>query len=180
MYSAIFTLWQICVFRKGPEQLPAATQILALTILLLILVEGLSIPITPMGVSILTWAAILVTQFILVAAFAYALLRFRKTPNRLFQTLSAWYGTDAILAAFMLIAVSLIPQVGIVGILVVVLFGWQVAIHGFILHRSLTTSFVAGIGIAFALHLVIGILLTTIFDIQISNPLVDSAESPPS
>ena len=170
MYTAIFTLWNICIFRRGPEHLPALPKFLLVTIFLGLFVNALSVPIasSETSTSTLTLIAMLPTQFALYAITIYVMLKSRSTPDRLYQTLSAWYGTHAIIAALTILVVNITSSVAAVQVAAfVMLFGWQTAVHGFVLHRSLTTTFLVGIAIAFAMEVLIGIVIFNLFDIQI-------------
>ena len=184
MYSFIFTLWNICTFQRGPEHLPGTTPVLVVALLLNLAIGALSIFVSPLPTltlgSVFSSVGIGVAQVLLAAAFVYGLLKFRNSTNRLFKTMTAWYGTEAVVGAFTLIVIGIVSSKPVIGLIGFLLFAWQVAIHGFVLHRSLTTSFAAGVGIAFALHLVVSILIFTLFDIDIPDLAADATSNPSS
>lgn len=180
MYAIIFTLWNICTFQRGPEHLPASVSVLALAMFLTLAIGTLSIVVSPIASLTLKSIFIAIAQIALAAALVYGLLKFRNSTNRLFKTMSAWYGTEAVVGAFILIVSGVMTSLPIFSLVGFLLFAWQVAIHGFILHRSLTVSFAAGVGIAFGLHLVMGILVYTMFDLELPDLAADATTSPPS
>lgn len=99
--------WQICIFRRGPHDVPYAP---ALTGLLLVLVAGLGAlsiwllagvdsprpddkPVAPFTQMLVQWLALAIWL-----GLVFVLLRFKGLGNRYLQTITAALGTDIIMA----------------------------------------------------------------------------------
>lgn len=144
---------ELCLFRKGPQDLPASWTLLKLTLSANALVGVLGLlTITGLASALVQTAAGLG----LLSGVVYAGLWFYNYPNRFLQTLTALAGADALLGVFALPVLFWTQQMAATGgdaSLPVLLFwgllGWSVAVTVHILHHALATS--RGLALAYTL-----------------------------
>lgn len=170
MAAIILVFWRICTFRGGPDTVPVSTLLLTVVIVAnavisLIASSVLQSIMPPPAVSETADLTIVSNEFNLIttvivsqastAALVGLILAMMNFTQRLYQTLTALFGTDIIItalgAAVVMIATVLNPilsQVAFLG-----MFIWTVGTFGFILHKALEISM--GFGIAAALFVMI-------------------------
>jgi hypothetical protein len=140
----------ISLFRKGPQDCPAST-------LLLWLAMGVNLAVgIVLSLFDMDWVEALVqslTGFLLLAGFLGAALYLTGKMLRFLQTATAAFGCDSLISATALPLLALAPWLpeaaGVVGILLMLLMLWQIAVIGHILHHALSIPFPAGLGLAF-------------------------------
>lgn len=174
MTAIAFIFWRICLFKTGPEVVPANNFLLGSLITLNILVSWLAsivlqaiLPISPEATSqisdqeltALTDVSLLITRIVVslasTAGLIWGVLAIMNFSSRVNKVLCAVFGTDIILTVATTLAVfvgqAVHPMLGQFAILA--MFFWTLATMGFILHRALAISL--GFGIAAALFVLI-------------------------
>ena len=173
MTAIAFTFWRICLFKQGPETLPASNFLLALVILMNAMVSWVaSVMLEPLiinqedlsslGVdaaaepaSGFTVLSLVIVSLASTTALVWGTLSLMSHKDRVARTLMAIFGADVILTVLTAASVyfgalfdSIITQLAGIG-----MFLWTVAVYGFILHRALSVSM--GMGIAAGLFIMI-------------------------
>ena len=149
MYDIIKILFDICLFKKGPQDLPYS-----LWLLRILLVVYVSIRILMLSIHF-DWLNVLlqvIVEIFLVAGFFWIMLYLARKLGRFYQALSAVLGTDALISFFALpeIASLEIGQGGSVVFLVMLgLIGWHWAVTGHIIRNALEKSLSFSLGLAF-------------------------------
>ena len=145
---ALFDLFfDICLFRKGPQDVPAGMALLKLCLLGYGL-SGLAMLLlsTPFPVAILQ----ILLDLVLLAGLLHLALLARRHPRRFEQTLSALTGTGALIGLLALPLVAWISQQGAEGgiqlpsLLLLALMAWSIAIMAHILRHALDIPLWAG------------------------------------
>lgn len=141
----------ICLFRRGPQDLPASHFLLGAVVLVNVLISfclaGLEADLPQALLQSLLAPAFL-------AIFLFGLLKFSKRPSRFLQTVTAGIGSDAVITvlAIPLVLLSLaIPDVrAYAGLLLFALMLWEMAVIGHIIRHAMDIPFMAGLGLALA------------------------------
>ncbi|MEO8223998.1 MAG: hypothetical protein ABI661_04280, partial [Gammaproteobacteria bacterium] len=146
---------QIALRRRGPEDLPDSRFLVLVAGLVYVAVQGfLAVPVygTPLALG-----QSLALDLVLLCGCLWGLLRLAGHAPRFRQTLTALFGTGAVLGLCMLpftvwldaAAAPGKPAVGpTIGLLAVV--SWSLVVNGHIFSRALSAPFVAGLAIAVA------------------------------
>ena len=155
MQHVLTTFLNIVLFRTGPETLPESRLLLSFACIFYLVVNVISILLTG---AIDSAFLLLMTDLLLMVAWASTILIIFETRPRLTQTLTALLGAGAVLQGFML-PLSVGPPVdqqteGLVllralGFLLILL--WAVGVYGQIIARAINK----GIGV--------GVLLSTLY-----------------
>lgn len=145
---------EICVLRRGPQDLPVSTLLLG------IMLVAHTVSSTLLSVVTLdVWKAIMagIVDTLLVAALTGSLLYLHRLKSRIVQTLTAMTGTGAIIT---LAAIPLFTWLKgaeaagsgspIAALLVLGLIAWSLGVSGHILRHALSVPYILGILIAFA------------------------------
>lgn len=149
MYALFNLFLDICLFRKGPKDLPASAALLKICLLaygltgLLVLVLS-----TPVLVALLQ----ILLDLVLLSGLLHLALIVRRHPQRFEQTLSALTGTGALMALLALPLMSWIlggSSAELPSVLLLVLMVWSIGIMAHILRQTFETSL--GIGVLYAL-----------------------------
>jgi len=146
---------QIALRRRGPEDLPDSRFLLLLAGTAYVLAQ--SVLAAPVYESLLALGRSLVLDVLLLCGCLWGLLRLAGHAGRYRQTLTAVFGTGALLSVCMLpfnYWLDLTPEPGkpalapTIALLAVV--SWSLVVNGHILARALSWPFVAGLGISIA------------------------------
>jgi len=154
MFEIIKLIFDICLFKKGPQDLPHSVWLLRI-----MLVAYLSIRVLMLSIHY-DWLNILIQVIVdifLVTGFFWTLLFLDRKLGRLHQVFSAVLGTDALISFFALpgIATMEIGQGGLWVFLVMLgLIGWHWAVTGHIINNALEKSLSFSLGLAFLYLLV--------------------------
>ncbi|MBM3202441.1 hypothetical protein FJZ55_00840 [Candidatus Woesearchaeota archaeon] len=146
----IHLLFQICIFRKGPQDVPASLPLLVVT-LLLYLVMGVLLLAQETG-----WLeGILRTlaEATLLGGFLWTTLRLMDKRPRLLQTAIAVYASDALVSSValpLLLLMASTPEAKPVYLLLLGLMIWHWAVMGHILRHAVSVRWVHGVGLAMA------------------------------
>ena len=106
LLNVLLTAWRICIFRAGPQDLPAATQAVAHAVMLAVVVQALQFQ---LSLPLLPAIAQSVVAVIVVWAFTTGVLNMRGKPERAPQTASALLLTNAIFS--LLLVPFLLPMI---------------------------------------------------------------------
>ena len=149
MFDIIKVLFDICLFKKGPQDLPYSLWLLRF---LLVVYIGIRILMLSIHFDWLNVLLQVIVDVILVAGFFWTLLYLARKLGRFYQALSAVLGTDALISFIALPALATM-ETGHGGhwvILVVLgLIGWHWAVTGHIIRNALEKSLSFSLGVAF-------------------------------
>ena len=149
MFDIIKLLFEICLFKKGPQDLPYSLWLLRL---LLVVYIGIRILMLSIHFDWLNVLLQVIVDVILVASFFWIILYLSRKLGRFYQALSAVLGTDAMISFFALPGMATI-ETGNGGLWVVLvmlgLIGWHWAVTGHIIHNALEQSLSFSLGLAF-------------------------------
>lgn len=156
----------IVLLRLGPQDLPAGTAPLTVAMLLYLLATSLTIT---LGQPPDNAAGVLILAMLLPLVLARIVLTLRQLPQRWAQTVTALFGTSALLTAISLPLVTMAgreePPV-IAALMSLGVFVWSFAVDAHIWRHALNVSFAAGLTVAVVLFAV------TLFVIQtLAGPL---------
>ena len=151
MLSLVSLFWNICLTRKGPEDVPAQYALIALLIIgKLVLFLGVS---TIRGNDLDALA--LVTQVVIWSAIVGLLtglaLQLRGLFSRFGATFGAILGSELLMTALYFVVILAVSAVGIdanlslVTLFTTIISVWTIFIVGFIMHRALNINILLGI-----------------------------------
>ncbi|SRR6056297_1092229 len=153
MTALIQRLLGIVVLRYGPQDIPAGTSVLLATVAIYMVSAAVSLNMgSPSGSP--TMILLLATG--LPMALTWILLSTKGKTSRWEQTLSALYGTSALLS---LLSLPLNIPTGaeplpLVVLLSLVIFLWSFAVDAHIWRHALDISFAAGLAVAMIMFLI--------------------------
>ncbi len=156
MKAIVLTFVSICLLRRGPEVVPTHPWFLASLVganimisLLLMLQMELLQPLPAL--------AYISASMTASAALVWFALYLRDFESRFPATITALFGCDLLLTTLLLVLLQVLPDHGstFAQSLVALIMIWSVAVSGYILHRALQISVLAGILLALAV-LIIG------------------------
>lgn len=170
MTAILLVFWRICIFKGGPDSVPANTTLLAIVIFISALTSLIAssflqtvLPPPPpadvMDIKVVSSEFSLITSVVVsqasTAGLVWLVLALMSFNGRLYQTLAAVFGVDSIVTAVSTCAIFIttlispvLSQIAFLG-----MFFWSVGTLGFILHKALELSL--GLGIAAALFVMI-------------------------
>lgn len=158
MTELLRTLFRICLLQAGPQDLPAATSILATLTALgwgasIVIIEQLE----PAG-SVIAEVT-LATAFALL--FTWLALSLRRLSNRFVQTASALFGTDLLLLipAGPLLLATASGDAPTLQFALLALWLWSIAIKGHIFRHALDLPVSGGVAVA-VLYTLLSLFLT--------------------
>ena len=150
-------IFDICLLRGKPQDLPASHTLLVLAALAGVVVDFLSLPNREFDFGRLLF---IVTQAVLFGTGLWMLLKLRGFAARWTQTATALYAANAL---FSLLLLPLIPalaemleagppaSLGWQGMLMMVLSGWFLAVMARVLREALEASLLGSFGLSLAL-----------------------------
>jgi len=162
MYAHLSLLFNICLLRKGPQDISHSQPVLRLTMLGYAAVSYL---ILQMSADSLTALLQVATELIITISFVALLLSMVNKPYRFVQTTSTLLGTDALISAFAvpIIATLSLDSNNILAfftMLALMIWHWIITAH--IIRHALDKPFSFALGITFLYLLIafqiIGIL----------------------
>ena len=161
--SLLKLFWNICLFRQGPQDIPASTFLLRLLIILYAIVNSI-ILLLESGWQIMLLQ--LPLQLVLMTGFFWGLLRLYNQQKRYPQTISALLGCDVLisLCAFPpLIWMITVPTNNFSFLLMLGIMVWQLAVIGHIVRQALSQHFYFAIGLAVVYVILSFKIMQTIF-----------------
>jgi hypothetical protein len=164
-------LFDICLFRKGPEDLPANKNLMLSIIAASIVVSvWLGTKIYDTQISVLSSIAGLFFSF------AFTKILLNKRPERFMQTFTAMLGTVTLINLISLPIVSPLSNdelnanlTSILSFLSFGLFIWIVIIYGFIFSRAMSSTFSQGIAISIGYTVLSIIILQLVLAFRMSS-----------
>lgn len=172
LLNVLYTAWRICIFRAGPQDLPAATQAVAHAVMLAVVVQAVQFQLT---LPLLAAIAQSVVAVVVVWAFTTGVLNMRGTPERAPQTASALLLTNAIFS--LLLVPFLLPMIpameaiaqdpeaeievpGLALLATVALSAWSIAVSVWIFRNAMEArnalAIACALGLALTVYIVAG------------------------
>ncbi len=149
MFELIKLLFDICLFKQGPQDLPPSVWLLRLLIVVDVIVSFLMVSIhTGLAVSLLQ----AITSALLIVGFSWLMLYLARKPERFCQTASALVGADAMISFFALpgIASMTIGTGALLAFTITIaLMLWHWAVIGHIIRNALGQNWTFSLGLAF-------------------------------
>lgn len=148
--------------RMGPQDLPAGTAALILAMLLYLLATSLTIL---LGQPPDNAAGVLILAMLLPLVLVRIVLTLRGKPERWAQTLTALFGTSAILTAVNLPLVAMVgadEPTAMAALMSLAVFIWSIAVDAHIWRHALNASFAAGLAVTVVLFAVTLFLIQTL------------------
>ncbi len=148
MYELLKLFFNICLFKKGPQDIPGTSMVLGLITPAYIIINFL---ILRLSSDISNTLLQVLVEIILILVLSWMILFFSKKMPRFSQTASALVGTDTVISFFALPAMAtLLGQGGGLAFFILVfLMLWHWAVTGHIFSNALDQSFSFGLGISF-------------------------------
>ncbi len=161
MFDLIKLLFDICLLKKAPQDLPFSINLLKILAVINIAINFLLMNMSVNWFSALLKAAV---GMLLIGVFSWICLFFSGKLRRFYQTTTALLGIDALIDLFALptIATMAVNQGGLLAFLVMIaLIVWHWVITGHIMRNALEQSFSFSLGLAF-LYLVVAYQVTAV------------------
>ncbi len=148
MYELIKLFFDICLFKKGPEDIPSSFWLLRLLIPVYAIINYLVLGMDRDGFNA---AMQVIVEIALILGLSWIILFVAKKTERYQQTACALMATDALISFLALPAMAtLIGQGNILALVAIVIFMiWHWTVSGFIFSRALDQPFVFGLGVSF-------------------------------
>ncbi len=149
MFEVIKLLFDICLFKKGPQDLPSSVWLLRLLLVLDVIVSFLMISLHA------NWAVSLLQAVfgaLLLVGFSWLMLYVARKGGRFYQTTGALLGTDAVISFFALPGMaSMMIGTGawLAFTITIVLMIWHWAVTGYIFRNALEQTWTFSLGLAF-------------------------------
>lgn len=153
MTALLSQLLDIILLRRGPQDLPAGRSVLLACLSFYVLIAALSLNI---GTTPDNPTAVLVLAAGLPLILVWMVLRVRNRISRWEQTLSALYGTSALLSLITLplnFTADTEPS-GAVVVISLLVFFWSFVVDAHIWRHALELSFAAGLAVAMLLFVI--------------------------
>ncbi|MDX8126986.1 hypothetical protein QLH52_06815 [Methylomonas sp. OY6] len=169
MYQLMVLFFEICIMRKGPQDVPASPWLMRLMFIPYLLVNLLILLLDS------DWSHALLqiaTETVLMIGFCYPLLYFSGKTARFPQTLTALLGSDVVISLCAIPAVaSLYTQISQVAyIAMIALMGWHWLVNGNIFRHALDRPLMFGLALAFLYILISTQVMTLLFtEIAVSD-----------
>lgn len=138
----------ICLFRKGPQDIPLSAVLLKLS-LTIYAVVGLIL--TGLETGLPEAALQVLLEMGMMLGFVWISLKAAGKLPRLTQTMTAMLGTDALISSLAIPLLALLkgePPIPIAHLLLLSLTFWHIAVISHILRHALSQSLGLGIGLA--------------------------------
>jgi hypothetical protein len=149
MFEIIKLLFDICLFKKGPQDVPFSLWLLGAMIIFDVVVSFLMASLHADWVAALLQA---IESVVLVVGFSWLMLNLAQKRERSNQTTSAFLGTDALISFIALpgMASMMVGSVAELAFMVIIaLMIWHLAVTGHIIRNALGQSWAFSLGLAF-------------------------------
>jgi len=146
--SLVRLFLEICLYQKGPQDVPASA---ALFYLMVLAYFAIGAVVLGMQTGWLIGIAQAVVELMLVLGFIWGLLALSRKPARFQQTATALLGSDTLISVAalpLLLSVKAAPQTAFPYVLLMGLMIWSMAVTGHILRHALSKPLSLGIGLA--------------------------------
>ncbi|MFO8025955.1 hypothetical protein [Thiohalophilus sp.] len=152
--------WEICLLRKGPEDIPHSPPLLLVLLLLGYAVDNLRVNLLLAGVTAWQLAGIIILHTLLMLSITAGLLSLFGYRARIVQTLTALTGTGIILSLLMLPLDFITHQnpdnLTMATLLIMAMQIWSLVIVGHVLSHALSVHRLTGVIIAIG-YLILGL-----------------------
>lgn len=138
----------ICLFRKGPQDIPASSFLFRLTVIIYLIVGFIFLQLGTTGLKALTET---VFETFIALGFVWGLLAFTKKTPRFRQTATSLLGSDALISSLampFMAAINYNAGAGGPYLIMLVLLIWHISVIGHILRHALSSNLTFGLGIA--------------------------------
>ena len=166
MLALIRPFTQLCLFKIGPQHLPASLTLLAITLIAHTIIQVLGFTLVTTG--IVTFSAG-ITATLVLCALTGTLLHTFGHPTRLIQTLTALAGTTSLiwipglpLMGWLAHAIASDSDATIAELLIITLLGWNLTVQGNIFRHALSVPLFLGLLISIIIFFITTFLLSLI------------------
>lgn len=149
MFEILKLLFDICLFKKGPQDVPFSLWLLRALIIVDVGVSYLMVSIHADWFASLLQA---IVSAVLVIGFSWLMLYLTQKRERFCQTTSAFLGTDALISFIALpgMASMIAGRVAVLAFIVTIaLMVWHWLITGHIIRNALGQTWIFSLGLAF-------------------------------
>lgn len=149
MFEIVKLFLEISFLKKGPQDVPYSKWLFQFSMLLYI-VTGFFI--LYLSTDLVNAVSQLAVEVILILSFTWGLLKISGDSKRYIQSVTALFGTDAVVSFFALpVLGALVSSQGSKWAFILLLFAmiWHLVVTGHIYHHVLSKSFSFGLGVAF-------------------------------
>jgi hypothetical protein len=165
MYRLIQLFFDICILRKGPQDVPAMPWMLYL-----ILPVYIAVNLSVLLLNSYPFPALFIQVFIdfsLLAGFCWSLVFFSGKPARFLQTLTALIGTESIISCFAIpvIAIMIFFPNTISGFVMLGLMVWNWLVIGHICRHALDRPLILGLGLSLLFILISSQIMALVFPV---------------
>ncbi|MES9851572.1 MAG: hypothetical protein ABW170_07030 [Candidatus Thiodiazotropha sp. L084R] len=156
---------EICLLKRGPQDLPTSIHLLWLTTLLNMFVGILMLTDVQSGIVRAIWQTLF--ELALMLGMLYTALRLRGLTQRLIQAVTALMLSGFLLGMLALPLISWSKQSQSVesGLLFLIVFSWGIVVFGHILRHTFDFSLNVGIAAALLYTMVAGSLVAIFFPV---------------
>ncbi len=154
MFEILALLFDICLFKKGPQDLPYVKGLLRLLFIVNVVVSFLMVSLHTNWLNALLQAGV---SALLIVGFCGLMLTVAKKTARFYQTACALLGIDAMISFFALPSMaSIVIGMGafFAFLLTVAMMVWHLAVIGHIIRNALGQTLIFSLGLAFLYILV--------------------------
>ncbi len=148
MYQLLKLFYDICLLKKGPQDIPASNWLFRVVLIVCIFVDFLVLIL-----STDLFSAILQTfvEIVLTLGLTWVILYTVKKQFRFEQTVCALMATDILISLLALPAIAILVNggAGSIFIVIILLMIWHWVVSGHIFTHALEQSFGFGLGVAF-------------------------------
>ena len=156
MKSIAALFWGICIFKTGPDAIPAnnifTIAVIALNALLNIAVQ---LTFSDPAVTVLSAVTLAVVSLAGTGALVWFVMSLMSLTKRVAQTVTAVFGVDVIMTTITGVAYAVTGTIddSVRFFAVTLLTLWSLAVYGFIFHRAMNIHI--GFGMAIAMFVVV-------------------------
>jgi len=156
MKSIAALFWGICIFKNGPDTIPA-DRIFTIAIIAVNALLNIAVQLTfgDATVTVLSAVTLAVVSLAGTGGLVWFVMSLMSLTSRVAQTVTAVFGVDIIMTSITGVAYAITGTIddSIRFFAVTLLTLWSLAVYGFIFHRAMNIHI--GFGIAIALFVVV-------------------------
>ncbi len=175
--SLIFLFFDLVRLRRGPQDLPASQYLLIVTGFLLIVTAMLG---DHMNDGLIDKLIFALTQVAILTAIVWGILAINRKPERLVQTLTAFYGTSVLIQLVVWPFRSWLlsmpdearKQANVPLFAVIVLVIWSFVVMVYIYRNALGCSRGKAILLSIVTQMIVGMLMQTLFANQLQMEML--------
>lgn len=185
MKTLVSRLWQICLLRAGPEELPADRRTMFSVVALATLVTLLSALVASKGDAAMAAGLTVLSVGMEIIALR-ALVAFKSVPERFGTALVGVFGTDILLTLLTspkylaLLLPQDSPVLPVAQVAELILLGWALGVQGLIYHRTLNIGPFQANALVFALMMLTYFIGAQLYPELLSGALQAAPASPKS